>query len=276
MLIPAARAARVPVIIGGFRQLGDLLTPMQFRAQRMVFRLCDRVICNSEAACERLRRVGLPARRLIVIPNGLTDEFFVAVPPALPRNDKTLSIGMISRMNHPSKRHDAFLRMAALLAPRFRDLRFILVGDGPLRSALEQLARSQGLSSRVLFMGDRRDMPAVLASLDVSVLPSESESLSNVILESMAAGVPVVATCVGGNRELIQHGETGLLVPDSDERHFAAALERLVTRPDLRRLCASQAQEKVRAKYSMRSVAERYHEVYREVLDEKGWSSAHR
>jgi len=272
MLVPAARLARVPVILCSFRQLGDLLSPMQFRAQSTVFRLCDRVICNSEAVCERLRGAGLPPRKLMVIPNGLTDEFFVAVPPALPCNDKILTIGMISRMNHASKRHDAFLRMAALLAPRFPELRFILVGDGPLRPGLEQLAGSLGLSSRVLFMGDRRDMPAVWASLDVSVLPSQSESLSNVILESMAAGVPVVATCVGGNRELIRHGETGLLVPDSDEGHLAAALELFLARPDLRRLCACQAQATARAKHSMRGVAERYQELYRKLLAEKGWS----
>jgi len=271
MLIPAARIARVPVVIGGFRQLGDLLTPMQFRAQKMTFRLCDRVVCNSEAAAERLRLAGLPARKLAVIPNGLTDGFFAAVSPALPRGAETLNIGMISRMNDPSKQHDVFLRAAARLNPRFPKLRFVLAGDGPLRLSLEHLAGSLGLGDRVVFMGDRRDIPAVLASLDVSVLPSTSESLSNVILESMAAGVPVVATRVGGNPELIQHGETGLLVSEGDENQLAAALEVFLTQPDLRKLCGYKAREKAKADYSIRKVTQRYQELYRELLTEKGW-----
>ncbi len=274
MLIPAARIARVPVVMGSFRQLGDLLTPMQFRAQNMIFRWCDRVICNSEAAAACLRSAGLPPQELTVIPNGLTDEFFAAVSPALPRDAETFNIGMISRMNDPSKRHDAFLRVAARLAPRFPKLQFILAGDGPLRPDLERLAESLGLSDRAVFMGDHRDIPAVLASLDVSVLPSASESLSNVILESMAAGIPVIAMCVGGNPELIQHGETGLLVRDGDENQLAAAIEVFATQPDLRKHCGSKARENAKAHCSIRRVAARYQELYRELLAEKGWKPA--
>jgi glycosyltransferase involved in cell wall biosynthesis len=271
MLIPTARVVGVPVVIGSFRQLGDLLTPMQFRAQKMIFQLCDRVICNSEAAADRLRRADFPEGKLTLIPNGLTDDFFAPVSPALPRDGATLNIGMISRMNDPSKRHDAFLRAAARLAARFPNLQFILAGDGPLRPGLEQLAESLGLNGRVVFMGERRDIPAVLASLDVIVLPSASESLSNVILESMAAGVPVVATCIGGNPELIQHGETGLLVPDGDENQLAAALETFLMQPDLRRLCGSKAREKAKAGYGIRQVTDRYQDLYCELLREKKW-----
>jgi len=103
------------------------------------------------------------------------------------------------------------------------------------------------------------------------VLPSTSESLSNVILESMAAGVPVVATRVGGNPELIQHGETGLLVSEGDENQLAAALEVFLTQPDLRKLCGYKAREKAKADYSIRKVTQRYQELYRELLTEKGW-----
>ena len=107
---------------------------------------------------------------------------------------------MIARMNAQSKNHKMFLRAAARLCGRFPDVEFVLVGDGPLRPELEREAESLGLKAQVSFLGDRQDIPAVLASLDVCVLPSSSESLSNAILESMAAGVPVVASRVGGNR----------------------------------------------------------------------------
>jgi glycosyltransferase involved in cell wall biosynthesis len=277
MLIPAARAARVPVVVGSQRQLGDLLPPAKRHAQNLMFRLCHRVVCNSEAAAERLRASGLPKRKLVVIPNAVADKFFVLTPPALPRDPNTFNVGMISRMNDRYKRHDRFLQAAARLSPRFPQARFILVGDGPLRGELEALAQSLGLKDKTLFLGERSDMPAVLASLDLNVLPSESESLSNVILESMAAGVPTVATRVGGNAELIEHGLTGLLAGTNDPDQMSAALELFLTQPDMRGACGARARERAMASYGIRKIVQRYQDLYRELLNEKSWCpSAHK
>jgi glycosyltransferase involved in cell wall biosynthesis len=278
MLIPAARFTGVPVVVGSHRQLGDLLTPGKFRVQIGVFRFCDRVVCNSQAAAQRLRESGIREKKITVIPNGLPCDVFAAVPPALVREPGVVRIGMISRMNHAVKRHDLFLRAAAHLLPRFPKVRFLLVGDGPLRPSLEELVRQLGLGHRVSFLGDRRDVTAVLASLDITVLPSISESLSNVILESMAAGVPVVAAEVGGNVELVQHGSTGFLVPQgndpkADEVQFAAAMETLVTQPELRSRFGLCAREKAQATYTISKVRDRYQDLYRNVLAEKGWMS---
>ena len=146
----------------------------------------------------------------------------------------------------------------------------MLAGDGPLRPALEALARQLGLLDRVLFLGDRRDVPAVLAALDISVLPSSSESLSNVILESMAAGVPVVAANVGGNPELVRNGETGFLFSPGDERQLASAIETLVTQPELRKQLATCARAHARAEYAIPRVRDRYQDLYRSLLVEKG------
>jgi glycosyltransferase involved in cell wall biosynthesis len=271
MLIAAARFAAVPVVVGSHRQLGDLLTAKQFHAQNAVFRLCDRVVCNSRAAAERLRQAGIREQKLTVIPNGLSNELFTPVPPALPPDSEVVRVGMISRMNDPVKRHDMFLRVAARLAPRFPQLRFVVVGDGPLRPGLEYLARQLELEERVLFLGDRRDVSAILAALDISVLPSSSESFSNVILESMAAGVPVVAAEVGGNPELLRNGRTGLLFACGDELQFAAALEMLVLQPELRKQLGNCAREQVRAQYSIGGVRDRYQDLYTALLAEKGW-----
>lgn len=270
MLIPAARFAGVPVVVGSHRQLGDLLTPMQFRAQNAMFRLCDRVVCNSRAAAECLEKSGIRAERLAVIPNGLPDRLFAPVPPALPPETGVLRIGMIARMNDRGKGHDCFLRTAKRLSARHPQLRFVLVGDGPLRPGFEEQARKLGLGDRVVFLGDRRDVPAVLASLDISVLASSSESLSNVILESMAAGLPVVAARVGGNPELVRDGETGFLVPSGDDEAFAGALQRLLENRDLRAAFGARAKSEAKSRFALRQVCGQYEELYRTVLSEKG------
>jgi glycosyltransferase involved in cell wall biosynthesis len=273
MLIPAARLAGVPIVLGSHRQLGNLLTFTQFQLQMAVFRMCDRVVCNSQAAAERLREAGLSRSMLAVIPNGLPEELFAAVPAALPHEPGILRIGMISRMNHPVKRHDMFLRVAAQLSPRFPNLRFVLAGDGPLRPGLETLVRQLQLTDRVLFLGDRRDIPAVLAALDISVLPSSSESLSNVVMESMAAGVPVVAANVGGNPELVKDGENGILFAPEDESQFAAALDTLIRQPELRKQLAASARTRAYDEYTIPQVRDRYQDLYRGLLQEKGWTT---
>jgi L-malate glycosyltransferase len=272
MLIPAARLAGVPAVIGSHRQLGDLLTANQFRVQSAAFALCDRVVCNSRAAADRLQQVGIRPTKLAVIPNGLAEAMFASVDPALPPSANILRIGMISRMNDPVKRYDMFLRVASRLAPRFPQVQFVLVGDGPLRPRLEQMARELSLSDRISFLGDRGDIPAVLAALDISVLPSASESLSNVILESMAAGVAVVASEVGGSPELVENGKTGWLFPRDNEDRFAAALETLVTQPELCRQMGTNARERARSRYSISTVRQQYQHLYRQVLDEKSES----
>jgi glycosyltransferase involved in cell wall biosynthesis len=148
---------------------------------------------------------------------------------------------------------------------------FVLVGDGPLRSALEALVEQLGLRDRVTFLGDRHDIPAVLAALDISVSSSSSESLSNVIMESMAAGIPVVASNVGGNPELVENGKTGFLFCSGDEEQFAAALETLVAQPELRKQFGSVARERAQAEYAIPRVRDRYQDLYRSLLAEKGW-----
>lgn len=269
LLLPTARLTRVPVVIGSHRQLGDLLTPRQFRAQAVSFRFCDRVVCNSRAGAERLLQQGLAEQKIVIIPNGLGPELFAEASPAFPVADGTLRIGMIARMNARSKNHEVFLRAAARLASKFPRLEFLLVGDGPLRAELEATARKLGIEHRVCFLGDRKDIPELFASMDVSVVPSASESLSNAVLESMAAGVAVVATNVGGTPEVVSDGETGLLVPPDHEVELAAAVERFITQPDLRAACAAKAKEFARAKFSLGSVTKRYEALYEQLLESK-------
>ena len=264
-LIPAAKLARVQVVIGSHRQLGDLLTPAQFRVQLEMFRWCDKVVCNSWAAADRLLQAGLPEHKLVVIGNGLPPGAFAKHAPALERSEGILRVGMIARMNASYKNQGGFLRAAACLGDRFSNAEFLLVGDGPLRPKLEWEAAELGLQRRVRFLGDRRDIPAILASIDVSVVPSASESLSNVMLESMAAGVAVVASAVGGNNELGGEGRA-ILVPPNDEEALAAGMQRVLEDENLRQGMAKRARQFAQENFSVERIREQYYELYSEVL----------
>src|SRR5208282_5590523 len=175
--------------------------------------------------------------------------------------------------------HSGFLRIAAQVHQntahqRMPDAEFVLVGDGPLRQQLENEASSLGLGASAIFLGDRQDMPAVLASLDVAVLTSDSESLSNVILEAMAAGLPVVAYRVGGNAELIDEKrgdeKRGQLISAGDEEGFAAAVERLLSAPSIRAQFGHNARKFAEENFGLENVRARYEACYQTLLEKKG------
>jgi len=272
-LIPVARLAGVPIVIGSQRQIGDLLSSAKALAQLAVFRGCDRVVCNSHAAARQLIEQGVGRRRVVVIGNGLPPSAFAPAQPALPRLPGVLRVGMVARMNTLSKNHKLFLHAAARIASQFPGAQFVLVGDGPLRPELEKGAERLGLGPRAVFLGDRRDIPAVLASLDVSVLPSDSESLSNAILESMAAGVPVIASDVGGNPELLGHGR-GLLVNPGSEEALVQAMASLLRDEGLRTQISEKAGGFAVENFSVENLRQRHEELYTELLEEKDWSPA--
>ena len=268
-LIPAARFARVPVVIGSQRQIGDLLTPRQFRAQAAAFRWCDAVVCNSRAAADRLAAEGMSRDKLVVIGNALPAEAFAPAPAALPKRPGSLRVGMVARMNHRYKNHSGFMRIARRIQQQMPNVEFLLAGDGPLRAELEREAQTLGIGDRVVFLGDRRDIPAVMASLDVAVLTSDSESLSNVILEAMAAGLPVVAYRVGGNAELIDE-KRGQLISAGDEEGFAAAVERLLSAPSIRAQFGHNARKFAEENFGLENVRARYEACYQTLLEKKG------
>jgi L-malate glycosyltransferase len=274
MLIPAARLAGVPVVIASQRQLGDLLRPMQRRVQNIVFRLADCVVCNSLAATDQLAREGVPKAKLSVISNGLPPEAFLGAAPALPPEPGVMRIGMIARMNDRAKNHALFLRAAAAVASRFPFAQFVLAGDGPFRNEWEELAWQLGIGPRTHFLGDRHDITSVLAALDVVVSASRSESLSNAILEAMAAGRPVVATRVGGNPELVRDRETGLLVAPEDAGAIAAAIETMLVSPHLAREWGENARRLAQTNFALDHARERYEQLYMDLLARKGLRQA--
>jgi glycosyltransferase involved in cell wall biosynthesis len=242
--IPAARLARARVIVASIRDIGDHLTPAQRRVQRLACRLADAILVNAEAVKHWLVGEGYDGDRITVIGNGVTLSRFglkdgaggrrreLGFPPEAPL------VAVFCRLT-PLKGIEHFLEAAAIVARRFPHTRFAVIGecrviqdgviaDGPYKGELEAYAARLGLGDRVVFTGFRPDVPELLAEVAVSVLPSLSEGLSNAILESMAAGVPVVATAVGGSSEAVENGVTGFLVPPRDAAALAGAISGLL------------------------------------------------
>jgi glycosyltransferase involved in cell wall biosynthesis len=264
--IPAARLAGVPVVIGSVRDIGDIWTSRQHAVQRLCCRLADHIVVNAEAIKKDLLQRGYRAERVTVIPNGIDCRRFARpgdgerlrrefqIPPGAP------VVGVLSRIMK-IKGHEYFLQAAALIAARHPEVRFLIVGDTNInqdyREELKRMATRLGLKERVVFAGFRLDVPDLLASLSVSVLPSLGlEGLSNSLLESMAAGVPVVATRVGGTPEIVHDGVTGLLVPPADAEGLAAAILRLLEDRTLAGQLGQAGRRQVFTRYSLdRAVA---------------------
>ena len=273
--VPAAWMAGGSFIVASIRDTGDVLTPAQRWVQRLVCRLADCVLVNAEAIRDKLVEQGYAPGKIIVIRNGITLSKFgnrqrnsllrqeLAVPLSAPL------VVVFSRLNQ-MKGIQYFLDAATILAGRLPEVRFLVVGDGENRKELEQYASRLGLGQRTVFTGFRSDVPELLSEAAVSVLPSLSEGLSNSLLESMASGVPVVATRVGGNPEVIEHGVTGLLVPSRDSAALAAAVGRVLDDKDLAARFSQAGIRRVAELFSMeRSVRETEH-LYQRLVEADG------
>jgi glycosyltransferase involved in cell wall biosynthesis len=202
---------------------------------RFSYRIAHAVLANSNHIAHRLIDLeGVSPERVSVVPNFLDDDAFQRPAPAaiaalnreLRLNGAAPIVGIVANLL-PVKDHATLLRAAAILRPRWPRLRIVLVGDGPCRPALEQLARQLGIADAVVFAGRRPNVPNLHHLFDISVLCSTSEGLPNSILEAMAASRPVVATTAGAVADAVREGETGILVPPGDESKLAAAIDAL-------------------------------------------------
>jgi L-malate glycosyltransferase len=216
---------------------------------------------------------GIRPERIAVVPNFVDDAAFAPLSAAeraarlraLHVPADALVVGLVANLS-PVKDHGTFLRALALLAPRWPELHAVLVGDGECRPALESLTRTLGLEGRVQFAGRQPNEPNLHSLFDVSVLCSVSEGFPNSIVEAMAAARPVVATDVGGVRDAVHDGETGLLVPPSNPGRLAAAIEDLLL--DTGRRCALGAagRDRARARYHADTVVASLEAVYDNLL----------
>ena len=280
--IAAARLVRTPVVVASIRDMGVYLTPMQLRVQRMVCRLAHRVVVNAVAVRRWLVADGYDPDRITVIPNGVElSRFGRPTDGARLRHELGLPEGcplvaVVSRLS-PSKGIEDFLRAAATVTAARPDTRFLVVGQAApaeqgYRETLVASARRLGLEGRVIFTGLRLDIAEILSQVAVSVLPSLSEGLSNVLLESMAAGVPVIATRVGGNAEAVEHEVTGLLVPPKEPGALAHGIDRLLGDGALARRYSLAGQRRVVERFGMDAAIRDTERLYGSLLEERGYA----
>jgi glycosyltransferase involved in cell wall biosynthesis len=270
--IPAARLAGVPVIIATLRDMGDLWTPMQRRAQRWVCRLAHRVVANAEAVREQAVSEGYDPGKVSVIRNGLDLSLLSTTPNHVAHRDAlgvpphVPVVAVFSRLNHNVKGISWYLDAAARVMTLHQDVQFLVVGDGPLRSSLEEQAARLGLGERIRFTGYRSDIAETMTSVSISVIPSESEGLSNVLLESMRAELPVIATRVGGTPEVIEDGQSGLLVPPRDAESLARAIISLLEDPARASMLARAGRRRVERLFDLGRMVRETESLYTEML----------
>ncbi|MBS2026521.1 MAG: glycosyltransferase [Deltaproteobacteria bacterium] len=271
LAVPAAKLAGAKVIVGRL-DLGHWPTGLARQLLVWATRAADGVIANAGAIREALvSREGLPADRIRVIHNGIDLAAFDAranapLTDALPGRPGVKPFVHVANMTHPVKAQEDLFHAVRILRHDHPELSVWLVGDGPRRKKLEALATQLGIGGRVHFLGHRRDVAAILRRAYAGVLCSHAEGLSNALIEYLAAGLPTVASDVGGSGELVADGERGLLVPAANPTALAHAMERLLERPELARGFGGAGRAFVERELTVEQLVARHDAFYREVL----------
>jgi glycosyltransferase involved in cell wall biosynthesis len=267
--VPVAWLARVPRIVRTRNNLGYWMTPSHRRMGRFCNRFTDVLVANCDAARQSvIADEGLAPECVVVLENGVDlSRFPVGVGASTGRGSEiaTRRVGVVANLR-PVKGLDSFIRAASNLSVTHHDVTFHVAGDGPLRADLKRLAVKRRLEDRLVLEGAVVDVPGFLAGLDVAVLPSRSEGMSNALLEYMAAGKPIVATAVGGNTRLIDDGVHGLLVPPDDPAALAAAISRLLNDADLATRMGRTARRRVEERYSREAMVRRFEKFYLQLM----------
>jgi L-malate glycosyltransferase len=253
--------ARVPHIVRTRNNLGYSLTPWA----RRLGSLCNRVVSRTIANCDACRRSlladeGPPPESVVVLENGVDVWRFLGLPAGNERMGPP-RVGMVGNLRS-IKQPELLVRAAAQVCVAHPDVTFHIAGEGELRPRLEKLIRDLGLQNRFFLAGAIGDVPRFLANLDVAVLCSRSEGMSNAVLEYMAAGRPIVATAVGGNMELIKDGETGLLVPPGNVLNLAIAIGRLLENRLFAARLGAAARRRAVQRYSREAMVRRFEDFY--------------
>lgn len=278
----AAALARVPVRVASRRETAGTRTPAQKRVERAAYRLAHAVVANAGAVREHLTAEGVPARKVEVVYNGI-DAARVAAPEGVSRGELLASFGIpagrrlvtvVANLRLPVKDHPTFLRAARRVRELTPGAAFALAGEGDLTEPMRALAKELGIGGDVFFVGRCDRVGELLAASEVCVLSSKAEGFSNAILEYMAAGRPVVATDVGGAREMIEEGETGYLVPAGDDGRLAARVAALLAEPERARRMGERGRRVVAEKFSCAAQLARIESLYERLLAARARPSA--
>lgn len=263
--VPFAKLAGVPCVVRTRRDLFYWVTPTHLRLGKHVdslfnFLAVDAMLANSESVKKSAMAQEWHAPRHIrVIPNALDRSVYSTVSPSELHSGRR--VGMVA-MFRPEKRLDLFLEAASQVIKQDPESHFALAGDGPMRAMVDRIIHQEGLHDHVELCGAVESVPRFLRGLNCAVLCSDTEGMSNALIEYMASGLPVVATSVGGNRELIQHRENGLLVPPNDAAALAEAIQVILDDPELRLRLGDNARHTIAKKFDLPLVVKKHERFY--------------
>jgi sugar transferase (PEP-CTERM/EpsH1 system associated) len=230
------------------------------RRQSFMFNLAsswvDNIVSVSDDSTRLAQQQGLPREKLATIHNGIDLSMFPQAGPA--RAGPALYVGRLS----PEKDLVTLLQAAAIVASQDPSFRLNLAGAGTILPDLQSMTAQLGITDRVAFLGQTKNVAAALAGASLFVLSSLTEGISLAVLEAMACGLPVVATAVGGNVEIVVDGETGLLVPPSSPAALAEAILKLHRQPDLALRMGQAGRKRVETQFDSRKMVERYESLY--------------
>lgn len=271
-----AALARVPARITSKGETDGFRTPMQKRAERIAFRLAHRVIANCLVVQSQLIREGVNPRRIVQHYNGLNlDRLSISKGFrrddsldmfGLPREPRRRFVTIVANLHNPVKDHPMFLRAAARVRAVLPDVAFVIAGEGGLKDSLRESAAGLGIERDVFFIGRCERVAELLQFSDVGVLTSKAEGFANAILEYMAAGLPVVATDVGGVREAVEEGEMGYIVPSGDDEKMADRIIQVLSDPVRAREMGERGRLSVAEKFSCDHHLKNTLELYEELL----------
>lgn len=272
--IIGAKLGRIPVIVHG--EHGTIQKKsVNTYIQRLVWGIADQILSVSEVHKQKLAKtIGFSQERIKVIQNGVdTNRFSPSnenkkIRKRLGIAETEVVIATIGRLV-PVKNQAMLIKAFSELSTLCSNTRLLLVGHGPLYDDLYLLARSLGLSSRVLFLGKRSDVHEILREIDIFVLSSDSEGMSNTILEAMSSGVPVIATNVGGNSAMVKADVTGLLVERNDVRALTNGLRTFCENHETRNEMGGAARRLVKNHFSLQAMIQNYENLYLELYQQK-------
>lgn len=258
--------------LGNYRDQSRILAKLE----DLVDPWFDLVHCKSRAIIEdTLRREPIPPEKMRLVYNGIDLSPFQNLPPREEvRKELGIAfdrvvVGTVANLI-PYKGHAEIVAAAARLARSYPELLFLWVGrDDGIWQNLKNQAESMGVADRIVFLGPRQDVPRMMAAMDVLLSASHEEGFSNVVLEAMAARLPVVATRVGGNPEAVVDRVTGWIVEPKNPESIAGALEELLRRPDLRRQMGEKGRERVEREFSYEVMMRGLERLYEELLTMK-------
>jgi glycosyltransferase involved in cell wall biosynthesis len=267
--------APIPVLICSARSIDE---GSRFREilYRLTDSLCDLTTQVSHAGLERYVRVGaVPRHKIRYIPNGVDTERFKPNLEDRLKFRKELGVDgfvwlAVGRFD-PPKDYPSMLQAFARVVHKHSNTILLIAGDGPLRKTMENLARELGIEKRTKFLGIRRDIPQLMNAADAYVMSSSWEGMPNVLLEASATGLPIVATDVGGNREIVLDGVTGFLVPPRNPEALARAMLRIMDLSDEeRKEMGKRARKHIEVKFNLDRVVDLWEILYYELLEKKG------